>query len=180
MNSFIDGSAFCPGAPKRVRSDSEKHLRLYTSSHVCHSHEWRVDTATGKNGMRVKTSADQVDISPSMSTSSHDLWHPNHDATSTKTVLLHNAWRSVTFPTSDTPDDSVPRQSLFLLEWICAHSKWMRLRRWSSMTHTLARYGRSRAYLWSSAAPCLCCCVSTAYICRCTPCLCAIFEMGEA
>ena len=28
--------------------DSEKHLRVYTSSHVCHSHEWRVDTATGK------------------------------------------------------------------------------------------------------------------------------------
>ena len=48
MNSFTDGSAFCPGAPKRVPSDSEKHRRVYTSSNVCHSHEWRVDTASGK------------------------------------------------------------------------------------------------------------------------------------
>ena len=47
MNSFIDGSAFCPGAPKRVPSDSEKHLHVYTSSHKCHSHVWHVDTATG-------------------------------------------------------------------------------------------------------------------------------------
>ena len=46
--SFIDGSAFCPGAPKRVPSDTEKHLRVYTSSHKYHSHVWRVDTATGK------------------------------------------------------------------------------------------------------------------------------------
>ena len=45
--SFPDGSAFCPGAPKRVPSDSEKHRRVYTSSNVCHSHEWRVDTASG-------------------------------------------------------------------------------------------------------------------------------------
>ena len=48
VNSVIDGSAFCPGAPKRVPSDSRKHLRVYTSSHKCHSHVWRVDTATGK------------------------------------------------------------------------------------------------------------------------------------
>ena len=48
MNSFTDGSAFCPGAPKRVPSDSEKHRRVYTSSNVCHSHEWRGDTASGK------------------------------------------------------------------------------------------------------------------------------------
>ena len=48
MNSFTEGSAFCPGAPKRVPSDSEKHRRVYTSSNVCHSHEWRVDTASGK------------------------------------------------------------------------------------------------------------------------------------
>ena len=48
VNSFIDGSAFCPGAPKHVSSDSEKHLRVYTSSHKCHSHVWCVDTATGK------------------------------------------------------------------------------------------------------------------------------------
>ena len=27
---------------------SEKHQRVYTSSNVCHSHEWRVDTASGK------------------------------------------------------------------------------------------------------------------------------------
>ena len=47
-NSFIDGSVFCPGALKHVPPDSEKHLHVYTSSHVCHSHEWRVDTATGK------------------------------------------------------------------------------------------------------------------------------------
>ena len=39
---------FCPGAPKRVPSDSEKHRRVYTSSNVCHSHEWRVDTASWK------------------------------------------------------------------------------------------------------------------------------------
>ena len=32
MNSFTDGSAFCPGAPKRVPSDSEKHTGVYT----CH------------------------------------------------------------------------------------------------------------------------------------------------
>ena len=25
----------------------EKHRRVYTSSNVCHSHEWRVDTASG-------------------------------------------------------------------------------------------------------------------------------------
>ena len=48
MNSFTDGSAFCPGAPKRVSSNSAKHRRVYTSSNVCHSHEWRVDTASGK------------------------------------------------------------------------------------------------------------------------------------
>ena len=61
VNSFIDGSAFCPGAPKRVPSDSEKQLRVYTSSHICHSHEWRVDTATGKTlkKQNVKTSADR-------------------------------------------------------------------------------------------------------------------------
>ena len=47
VHSFPDGSAFCPGAPKRVPSDSEKHRRVYTSSNVCHSHEWRVDTASG-------------------------------------------------------------------------------------------------------------------------------------
>ena len=32
VNSFIDGSAFCPGPPNCVPSDSEKHLRVYTSS----------------------------------------------------------------------------------------------------------------------------------------------------
>ena len=32
VNSFIDGSAFCPGPLNRVPSDSEKHLRVYTSS----------------------------------------------------------------------------------------------------------------------------------------------------
>ena len=36
------------GGIKRVPSDSEKHRRVYTSSNVCHSHEWRVDTASGK------------------------------------------------------------------------------------------------------------------------------------
>ena len=48
VNSFIDGSAYCPGAPKHVPSDSEKYLRVYMSSHKCHSHVWHVDTATGK------------------------------------------------------------------------------------------------------------------------------------
>ena len=47
IHSFPDSSAFCPGAPKRVPSDSEKHRRVYTPSNVCHSHEWRVDTASG-------------------------------------------------------------------------------------------------------------------------------------
>ena len=47
IHSFPEGSAFCPGAPKRVPSDSEKHRRVYTSSNVCHSHEWCVDTASG-------------------------------------------------------------------------------------------------------------------------------------
>ena len=47
IHSFPDGSAFCPGAPKRAPLDSEKHRRVYTSSNVCHSHEWRVDTASG-------------------------------------------------------------------------------------------------------------------------------------
>ena len=28
LYSFIDGSAFCPGPPKHVPSDSEKHLRV--------------------------------------------------------------------------------------------------------------------------------------------------------
>ena len=46
-HSLTDGSAFCPGAPKRVPLDSEKHRRVYTSSNVCHSHEWHVDTASG-------------------------------------------------------------------------------------------------------------------------------------
>ena len=36
------------GTESRVPSDSEKHRRVYTSSNVCHSHEWRVDTASGK------------------------------------------------------------------------------------------------------------------------------------
>ena len=48
IHSFTDGSAFCLGAPKRVPSDSEKHRRVYTSSNVRHSHEWHVDTASGK------------------------------------------------------------------------------------------------------------------------------------
>ena len=48
IHSFPDSSAFCPGAPKRVPLDSAKHQRVYTSSNVCHSHEWCVDTASGK------------------------------------------------------------------------------------------------------------------------------------
>ena len=47
IHSFPDRSAFCPGALKRVPSDSEKHRRVYMSSNVCHSHECRVDTASG-------------------------------------------------------------------------------------------------------------------------------------
>ena len=38
---------FVRGHRRRVPSDSEKHRRVYTSSNVCHSHEWRVDTASG-------------------------------------------------------------------------------------------------------------------------------------
>ena len=62
MHSFIDGSAFCPGAPKRVPSDSEKHLRVYTSSHGCHRiRVKKINKIAGLNGLRsegVKTSAD--------------------------------------------------------------------------------------------------------------------------
>ena len=54
VNSFTDDSAFCPGAPKRVPSDFEKLRRVYTSSNVCHSHEWRVDTASGKTLKKTK------------------------------------------------------------------------------------------------------------------------------
>ena len=32
----------------RGHRNSEKHRRVYTSSNVCHSHEWRVDAASGK------------------------------------------------------------------------------------------------------------------------------------
>ena len=32
VNSFIDGSAFCPGTPNRDPTDSEKHLHVYTSA----------------------------------------------------------------------------------------------------------------------------------------------------
>ena len=32
----------------RDQKASEKHRRVYTSSNVCHSHEWRVYTASGK------------------------------------------------------------------------------------------------------------------------------------
>ena len=39
---------FVRGHRSVVPSDSEKHRRVYTSSNVCHSHEWRVDTASGK------------------------------------------------------------------------------------------------------------------------------------
>ena len=39
---------FVRGHRKRVPSDFEKHRRVYTSSNVCYSHEWRVDTASGK------------------------------------------------------------------------------------------------------------------------------------
>ena len=41
-SELIDGSAFCPGAPKRVPQTPR------TSSHKCHSHMWRADMATGK------------------------------------------------------------------------------------------------------------------------------------
>ena len=62
IHSFPDGSAFCPGAPKHVPSDSEKHRRVYTSSNICHSHEWRVMTRLpaklSKNRMRVYTLSD--------------------------------------------------------------------------------------------------------------------------
>ena len=49
------------GPPNRFPSDSEKHLRVYTSSRTMSRHVWRVDMAPGqtrkKNRMRVKTSA---------------------------------------------------------------------------------------------------------------------------
>ena len=48
IHSFTDGSAFCPGHRSVFPLDSEKHRRVYTSSNVCLSHEWRVDTASGK------------------------------------------------------------------------------------------------------------------------------------
>ena len=48
VNSFIDGSAFCPGPLNRVPSDSEKHLHVYTSSGTMSRHVWRVDTTPGQ------------------------------------------------------------------------------------------------------------------------------------
>ena len=59
------GAALKLGTSKKesMENVSGKQLRVYTSSHKCHSHVWRVDTATGKtikkNRMRVKTSADR-------------------------------------------------------------------------------------------------------------------------
>ena len=39
---------FVRGHQSVFPSDSEKHRRVYTSSNVCHSHEWRVDMASGR------------------------------------------------------------------------------------------------------------------------------------
>ena len=39
---------FVRGHRSMFPSDSEKHRRVYTSSNVCHSHEWRVDRASGR------------------------------------------------------------------------------------------------------------------------------------
>ena len=53
MNSFIAGSAFCPGLPNREPTDSEKRLRVYKSSATMARHAWRVDkdsTKRHKNG----------------------------------------------------------------------------------------------------------------------------------
>ena len=63
MNSFIDSSAFCLGPPKRVPSDSEKHLSVYTYHPAqCHATCGVLTRLPAKlakkNGMRVKTSAD--------------------------------------------------------------------------------------------------------------------------
>ena len=52
--TLIDGSAFCPGVPRRVPSDSEKQLHVYTSSHICHSHEWRVGHSYRQNSQQTK------------------------------------------------------------------------------------------------------------------------------
>ena len=51
VNSIIDGSAFCLGANETVSHlDSEKQLRVYMSSHICHTAMSGVLTrAAGKN-----------------------------------------------------------------------------------------------------------------------------------
>ena len=48
VNSFIAGSAFCPGLPNHEPMDSEKRLRVYKSSATIARHAWRVDKAPAK------------------------------------------------------------------------------------------------------------------------------------
>ena len=45
---------FVPGPPNRVPSDSEKHLRVYTSSRTTLCHMWHVDTAPGQNTQKTE------------------------------------------------------------------------------------------------------------------------------
>ena len=57
------GRAFCPETLKRVPSDSEKHLRVYTRHPMFVTATsgmlTRLPAKLSKNGMRVKTSADR-------------------------------------------------------------------------------------------------------------------------
>ena len=111
-----------------------------------------------------------------------------------KTVLLHNAWRSVTFPTTaihpTAPIMLEEQKSRFVQKnnvtpprispvsvpigmdmcplQVDAPSTLVQhdthpCAIWSYTLFSESAADSSRAYLWSSAAPCLCCC-----LCRCT------------
>ena len=56
VNSFIDGSAFCPGAPKKRLSVTRHPMFVTAMSGVL----TRLPAKLSKNGMHVKTSADRV------------------------------------------------------------------------------------------------------------------------
>ena len=60
MNSFIVGSAFCPGPPNRDPMDSEKRLRVYKSSATMARHVWRVDKAPAKAPMLTRLRCELV------------------------------------------------------------------------------------------------------------------------
>ena len=70
IHSFTDGSAFCPGAPKRVPSDSEKHRRDVYTRHptfvtATSGMLTRLSAKLSKNGMRVYTASEAKGLNKS-------------------------------------------------------------------------------------------------------------------